>query len=141
VQGRERRLTPGFRIGLKEDGLSERCRPRQQDFTLGWAGGYHRLQQLPDDPERQLSLQLASARRQNAQIRCCCDPSGREQTRFADPRRPFQDDSPARARSGTGEQPLHHLELELPLYERSQLHSHDTILERCRRLLQASRAI
>jgi hypothetical protein len=95
VQGRERRLAPGFGIGLGEDGLSQRCRPGQQDFTLGSVGSYHRLQQLPDDPEGQLSLQLAAARRQNAQIRCCCGPGGRKQARFADPRRPFQDDSPA----------------------------------------------
>ena len=96
VQSGKRRLGAGFRVGRKEDGLCQRRRPGQQGFTLlRVAGHHHWFQQLPDDPERQLALQLAAPRRQNAQFCRRRGPSGREQTRFADPRRPFEDHSPA----------------------------------------------
>ena len=69
VQGGKRRLGAGFRVGRKQDRLRQRRRPGQQGFTLlRVAGRHHRLQQLPDDPERQLALQLAAPRRQNAQL-------------------------------------------------------------------------
>ena len=60
VQGRERRLAPGFRIGLGEDGLSQRCRPRQQDFTLGWVGS---SPPAPAAAGRSRTATLAPARR------------------------------------------------------------------------------
>ena len=96
VQSGKRRLGAGFRIGRKKDRLRQRRRPGQQGFTLlRGTGHHHRFQQLPDDPERQLALQLTAPRRQNAHLGRRRGPSGREQTRFADPRRPFEDHSPA----------------------------------------------
>ena len=92
VQSGKRRLGAGSRVGRKKDGLCQRRRPGEQRFTLLRVAGHDRgFQQLPDDPERQLTLQLAAPRRQNAQFSPGRGPTGREQTRFADPRRPFED--------------------------------------------------
>ena len=130
MQRRKRRLGVAFGVGHKEDGPCKRRRAVEQGFTLICGRGHHYwLQELPDDPERQLALELAPPRRQNAQVPRRRS-GGREQARLADPRRPFEDHGPARARSGAGEQALYRLELELALNERSQLHSHHTILER-----------
>jgi hypothetical protein len=67
VQSGKGRLAAGFRIGRKEDRPCQRRRPSQQGFALLRVAGHHRrFQQLPDDSERQLALQLAAPRRENA---------------------------------------------------------------------------
>ncbi len=130
VQNRKRRLGAGLRISRKKDRLRQRRRPGQQGCTLlRVARHYHGFQQLPDDPERQLPLQLTAPRRQDAHLGRRRGPSGREQARFTDPGRPFEDHRPARARAGTGEQPPHRFKLDVTLHQRSQRHPHQAILE------------
>ena len=63
VQSRKRWLGASFRVSRKQDRPCKCCRPGEQGFTLvRVAGRHHWLQQLPDDPERQLTLQLTPAR-------------------------------------------------------------------------------
>jgi hypothetical protein len=57
MQSGKGRLGAGFRVGRKKDRPRQRRRPRQQGFTLLRVTGHHHwIQQLPDDPERQLAF-------------------------------------------------------------------------------------
>src|SRR5262249_38698385 len=89
-------------------------------------------EQLADDPEGEVTLELPTPRGQDAQVRPCCGPSGSEQARFADPRRPFEEQSTTRTGASAGKQAFDRFELELALDERSHLHTHESILGRLR---------
>ena len=76
--------------------------PREQVRTLGWCrGGHHRLEQLPDHPERQAALQLAAARPQHSEpARGRVRASGGQQRALAVSGRALDHDQDTATRAG-----------------------------------------
>ena len=104
VQDRERRVDPrrgGVRVrtGQPEHARGDARRAAEQLRALaGRRLGERRLEELPRDPERELTLELGPARAQHAHPLAGRERArGREERRLPDPRRALDDDQRAAA--------------------------------------------
>jgi hypothetical protein len=116
VKHRERPVLQGLAhplTGQLEHGSRRSGRPRQQARASALVDE-QRFEQLADDPEREVSLQLAAARGEHTQAALIGERLRRgQQPGLADPRRPLDEDdarTPVRQRPDRGRE-----RLELPL--------------------------
>ena len=101
---------------MKSEALSPAAPLSSSARTSVCRGSERSLEQLPDDPERELPLQLAAARSQHLELPELGElPCLGQQPRLADPGAAFDDDKAALAVARGGEERLERGELRLTL--------------------------